>query len=57
MVIQLPDEVIGDTLTTNGDIVTESTSLSSSQTINNTPTVFVNYKYLIKIADIDYISK
>ena len=49
----ITDEVIGDTLTTNGDIVTESTSLSSSQTINNTPTVFVNYKYLIKIADIN----
>ena len=49
----ITDEVIGDTLTTNGDIVTESTSLSSSQIINNTPTVFVNYKYLIKIADIN----
>lgn len=49
----ITDEVIGDTLTTNGDIVTESTSLSSSQTINNTPTVFVNFKYLIKIADIN----
>lgn len=62
----ITDDVIGDTLSTNGDtkgredqspqdnsIVKETTSLSTSSDINNTEKVFVNYKYLIKIVDID----
>lgn len=62
----ITDDVIGDTLSTNGDtkgredqspqdnsIVKEITSLSTSSDINNTEKVFVNYKYLIKIVDID----
>lgn len=62
----ITDDVIGDTLSTNGDtkgredqspqnigIVKETTSLSTSSTINNTEKVFVNYKYFIKITDID----
>lgn len=62
----ITDDVIGDTLSTNGDtkgredqspqdnsIVKETTSLSTSSTINNTEKTFVNYKYLIRITDID----
>lgn len=62
----ITDDVIGDTLSTNGDtkgredqspqnnsIIKETTSLSTSSTINNTEKTFVNYKYLIRITDID----
>lgn len=62
----ITDDVIGDTLSTNGDtkgredqspqdnsIVKETTGLSTSSDINSTEKVFVNYKYLIKIVDID----
>lgn len=62
----ITDDIIGDTLSTNSDtkgredqspqnigIVKETTSLSTSSTINNTEKVFVNYKYFIKITDID----
>lgn len=63
----ITDDVIGDsTMSTNNDtkgredqspqnigIVKETTSLSTSSTINNAEKVFVNYKYFIKITDID----
>lgn len=61
----ITDDIIEDTLSTNGDsietenyvqdisVIKETSSLSSSTAINNEEKTFVNYKYLIKITDID----